>query len=71
MAGEGFAVDASVIKADTSRSSHWAEGEARTRAVREYLQALDAANPAADDEPPEGPPGSPSRHILPSDPEAG
>ncbi|TWO62673.1 transposase [Caenimonas sedimenti] len=68
--GEGFAIDASVIKADASRASRWTEGEAPTRAVREYLQALDAANPPAEDDPPEGPPGSPPRHISPTDPEA-
>ena len=39
------------------------------RAEREYLQALDAANPT-DDEPPEGPPGSSPRHISLTDPEA-
>jgi transposase len=70
VAGEGFAIDASVIKADASRAARWTEGEAPTRAVREYLQALDAANPAADDEPQEGPPSSPPRHISPTDPEA-
>ena len=70
VAGEGFAIDASVIKADASRASRWTEGEAPTRAVREYLQALDAANPAPDDEPQEGPPSSPPRHISPTDPEA-
>ena len=35
VAGEGFAIDASVIKADASRASHWTEGEAPSRAVRE------------------------------------
>jgi transposase len=70
VAGEGFAIDASVIKADASRASRWTEGEAPTRAVREYLQALDAANPAADDEPPGDPPGGTSRHTSPTDPEA-
>jgi len=54
VAGEGFAIDASVTKADASRATRWTEGEEPTRAVREYLQALDAANPAAEDEPPEG-----------------
>lgn len=68
--GEGFAIDASVIKADASRATRWTEGEAPTRAVREYLQALDAGNPTTDDDPPEGPPGSSHRHISPTDPEA-
>jgi transposase len=70
VAGEGFAIDASVIKADASRASHWTEGEAPTRAVREYLQALDAMNPAPEDDVSEGPPSSPPRNISPTDPEA-
>ena len=48
--GEGFAIDASVIKADANRSRSTAREEAEglrdpqlaTRAVREYLAALDA-----------------------------
>jgi len=47
--GEGFAVDASIVKADASRqrgvssmqSIDWSKPELRTRAVREYLQALE------------------------------
>lgn len=44
--GEGFAVDASVVRADANRHRHWEgdddEFDANTsRAVREYLQALD------------------------------
>lgn len=70
VAGEGFAIDASVIKADASRASHWTEGEAPSRAVREYLQALDAMNPATADDVSQGPPGSPPRNISPTDPEA-
>jgi hypothetical protein len=41
--GEGFAVDASVVKADARRQKHhqddddWGDG---SRAVREYLDAL-------------------------------
>jgi hypothetical protein len=44
--GEGFAVDASVVKADANRHRHreddddWESGGG-TRAVREYLEALD------------------------------
>lgn len=76
--GEGFAIDASVIKADASRArgvpaaeaSSWTEGEAPTRAVREYLRALDAANPATEDEPPEEPPSSPPKNISLTDPQA-
>ncbi|GFZ69434.1 hypothetical protein PSE10C_01760 [Pseudomonas amygdali pv. eriobotryae] len=47
--GEGFAVDASVIKADASRQRgvpgddeiNWRDPALSTRAVREYLEALD------------------------------
>jgi transposase len=50
--GEGFAVDASVVKADASRARRVSgdefpygdlDPERRTRAVREYLEALDEA----------------------------
>jgi transposase len=48
--GEGFATDASVIKADASRQRgvpgaevHWDKTTPLTRPVREYLEALDAA----------------------------
>jgi IS5 family transposase len=51
--GEGFAVDASVIKADASRALgidgdaylDCGQGNAPTRAVREYLKALEANAP--------------------------
>jgi hypothetical protein len=44
--GEGFAINASAIKADASRArgvpsseaALWTAGDAPTRAVREYLQ---------------------------------
>jgi transposase len=47
--GEGFAVDASIIKADASRQRgvtgdeqvNWSDSALSTRAVREYLEALD------------------------------
>jgi transposase len=54
--GEGFAVDASVVKADASRQRHredednWGDG-GPPRAVREYLDALDEAGPATDRSP--------------------
>ena len=60
--GEGFAVDASVVKADASRQHHrdddddWGGG----RAVREYLEALDEDDSQA----------SSSRKISPTDPAA-
>jgi len=65
--GEGFAIDASVIEADASRSrkvegrpATWPEDEEVTRPVREYLDALDVAA-AAITPPPDGdmPPGNP------------
>jgi transposase len=48
--GEGFAVDASIIKADASRQRgvpgteevDWSDPKLSTRAVREYLEALDS-----------------------------
>ena len=52
--GEGFAVDASVVRADANRARgvpgaqamEWKNGDGATRAVREYLAGLEAANPA-------------------------
>src|SRR5277367_63968 len=66
--GEGFAVDASVIEANASRyhgkvpdEITWADPERRTRAVKEYLAALEAeAEPNPDRKPP--------KVISPSDP---
>ena len=51
--GEGFAIDASVVKADASRARgvpgeeavDWKSGTGATRAVREYLAAIEEANP--------------------------
>jgi hypothetical protein len=55
--GEGFAVDASVIEADASRyhgkapgEIDWSAPERQTRAIAEFLTALDDA--AADRKPP-------------------
>ena len=64
--GEGFAVDASVMEADASRyhgeapdDIDWSDPKRQTRAVREYLDALD----------PEPDPGrKPPKVISPSDP---
>ena len=66
--GEGFAVDASVMEANASRYHGkapgeivWAQPERQTRAVREYLAALEAdAEPNPDRKPP--------KVISPSDP---
>jgi transposase len=66
--GEGFAVDASVMEANASRyrgkapdEITWTEPEGQTRAVREYLAALEAeVEPNPDRKPP--------KLISPSDP---
>src|SRR5271165_1846185 len=66
--GEGFAVDASLIKADANRSRSMAREETEgspdpqraTRAVREYLAALDE----------QGEPGTVPASISPTDPAA-
>jgi transposase len=57
--GEGFAVDASVMEADASRyhgvtpeEADWSTPERQTRAVAEFLGALDDDDPAADRKPP-------------------
>lgn len=51
--GEGFAIDASVIRADANRARgvpgeqavDWKSGTDATRAVREYIAAIEEANP--------------------------
>jgi transposase len=55
--GEGFAIDASIIKADANRTRGVPGAEASvlqdtaaSRAVSEYLDALDATNPTGDDD---------------------
>jgi transposase len=57
--GDGFAVDASVIEADASRyhgvtpeEADWSAPERQTRAVAEFLGALDDDDPTADRKPP-------------------
>jgi transposase len=58
--GEGFAIDASVVRADANRArgvpggeaAQWKSDENSSRAVREYIDALEIANP------PEVPPKS-------------
>jgi transposase len=79
--GEGFAIDASVIKADANRellvpaaeANKLAQGDGASRAVREYLDALEANNPAGpnsdSDEPPRGD-STPPKNISPTDPGA-
>ena len=57
--GEGFAVDASVMEADASRyhgvtseEADWSAPARQTRAVAEFLGALDDDDPTADRKPP-------------------
>ena len=74
--GEGAAVDGSQVEADASRHRRlpggsvpeaWAaDREAQTRPVREYLDALDAAAPPAEDEPRHGAP----KYLSATDPAA-
>ena len=49
--GEGFAVDASVVKADASRQKHHDEDDddwgGGSRAIHEYLEALNGEDPSA------------------------
>jgi transposase len=76
--GEGFAIDASIIKADASRArgvpgsetADWRKGLGTSRAVREYLDALEEINPTNDDdaEPPQPP--APGKNVSLSDPAA-
>jgi transposase len=67
VSGEGFAVDGSLIGSDAGRArrvesvSAIREGEARSRPVREYLEALDAGNPVHPSE---------ARYLSPTDPAA-
>ena len=76
--GEGFAIDASVIKADANRArgvpgsetTDWRKGAATSRAVREYLDALEQVNPTSDNdaEPPQPP--APGKNVSLTDPAA-
>ncbi len=77
--GEGFAVDASIIKADANRArsvpasevARWREGTQCSRAVREYLEALDVTTPVADDALEQAhETADASRNISPTDPTA-
>jgi len=74
--GEGFAVDASIIRADANRARgmpgaeaiDWRGGEAPSRAVREYLEAVERANPADDED--DEPPAPPPKNVSVTDPAA-
>jgi hypothetical protein len=79
--GQGLAIDASVVRADASRARSvpaseaktLADGDAPSRAAREYLAALDTTNPVGHesdwDEPPTGD-STPPKNISPTDPAA-
>ena len=71
--GEGFAIDASIIKADASRLSavagtqpvDWGHVAGQSRAVREYLRGLEEANPvSADTAEPSGSSATPKKISL-------
>jgi transposase len=76
--GEGFAIDASIIKADASRSRgvdgseaiNWHGDSGCSRAVSEYLQALDESNPVAHNDDETCEPKSPPKKISLTDPAA-
>lgn len=69
--GEGFATDASFIRADANRTRGVERGQMPTwevpsRAVREYLEGLEASNPVAADDTEQ----LPARNISLTDPAA-
>jgi transposase len=76
--GEGFAVDASVIKADANRTRgvpgaeavDRLEAERAHRAVCEYLDGLDEANPTSGDDDAADPPPPPDKNVSLTDPAA-
>jgi hypothetical protein len=76
--GEGFAIDASVIKADASRArgvpgsetADWRKGVETTRAVREYLDGLEEINAVRDDEADPPVPPAPGKNVSLTDPAA-
>jgi len=78
VSGEGFAIDASVIKADANRARgvpgteviDWHQEDGPSRAVREYLAALEESNPASADESESGKSKTPPKNISLTDPAA-
>jgi transposase len=76
--GEGFAIDASIIRADASATRgvpgteriDWGCVEGQSRAVREYLNALEEANPAGADVSEERERSTPQKKISLTDPAA-
>ena len=77
--GEGFSIDASLIKADVDRMKRlpgdqpidWPKPEEASRAVRDYLAALEAARPTEDaGNGNGGGDGKPPKQISTTDPQA-
>src|SRR5215472_7954670 len=81
--GEGFSIDASLIRADVDKKKRlpgdqpiaWPMAEEASRAVREYLMALDAAqnreeNSEDDDKSAGGSRGKPPKEVSLTDPQA-
>lgn len=76
--GEGFAIDASIIKADANRSKHtdaagaanWKLEEGQSRAVREYIEALKENNLVNDDDELYKTNTTPSNNISLTDPKS-
>jgi transposase len=71
--GEGFATDASFIRADANRTRGVPKGETPeweepSRAVREYLDGLEKSNPVAEDD--DNVPTPPGRNVSLTDPAA-
>jgi transposase len=78
VSGEGFAVDASIIKADANRARgmpgtetiDWRRGDGSSRAVREYLDALAQNNPADGEASAATEPAIPPKNVSLTDPSA-
>jgi hypothetical protein len=76
--GEGFAIDASIIRADASPargvpgtdSVNWGCVKDQSRAVREYLKVLEEANPAGADAVEQAETSTPPKRISLTDPAA-
>ena len=76
--GEGFAIDASIIRADVSSARgvpgsepvDWGCVKGHSRAVREYLEALEEANPVGSDAAEKVETSTPPKRISLTDPAA-
>ena len=76
--GEGFAIDASVIKADANRARgvpgsetvDWHKDIGASRAVREYLDAVEQANPMGDSDADPPQPPTHGKNVSLTDPAA-